>query len=285
MEYPSLWFTLGAIAVLWTLGYASILVFTVFSEAFPIFQAEGWNLITGTEWIPEENHGGFPIIFGSVAVTSIALAFAVPLAWASAVFTAECLEGRLRLFVKAVMELLAGIPGIIYGLVGMVFLSPWIKNTFHLIDGNTLLTAGLLLGVMILPVLMTLAEDAVRAVPEEYRATALALGLTRWETLRSVTLPQARSGLMGALFLGMGRALGETVAVLLVIGSLDRLPSPWYNMLDAGQNIPAKLGREAAESLGYGLQWNALMGLGALLFIVAASTTILGNRFLGRIRT
>ena len=166
----------------------------------------------------------------------------------------------------------------------MILTAVWVRDVFGLIDGNTLFTAGLLLAVMILPTIMTLSEDALQAVPGEYRETALGLGLTRLETVWRAVLPQALPGIAGAVFLGMGRAMGETIAVMLVIGGLDRIPDPWYNLFQPGQSIPSKIGREAAESLGFGLQWHALIGLGLILFILVMTLSWTGNRLLRRVR-
>ena len=149
-----------------------------------------------------------------------------------------------------------------------------------MLDGNTLATAGCLLAIMILPTVLTLSEDAMRAVPAEYREIALGLGLSKWQMATGVVLPQALPGIMGAVLLGIGRAMGETIAVMLVVGSLDRIPDPWFNIFSSGQTIPSKLGREAAESIGEGTHWSALMALGLTLFIMVLLINFLGNRFI-----
>ena len=263
-------------------------VFVLFSflviESLPVFQNQGWDFLAGTEWFPGESYGALPMIVGSLWVTLLAVGLVLPVALGSAVFTSEYLSPAMRWRVKSVMELLAGVPGIIYGLMGVSFLAVWVRDVFGLIDGNTLFTAGLLLAMMILPTVMTLSEDALQAVPGEYRQSALALGLTRLETVWRGVLPQAMPGIAGAVFLGLGRAMGETIAVMLVIGGLDRMPSPWFNVFSPAQNIPAKIGREAAESLGFGLQWSALMGLGLVLFVMVMSLTYLGTRLVRRTR-
>jgi len=222
------------------------------------------------------------MIFGSLMVTGLALVFVLPFALGAAILTSEFLPPRSRLWVKAMMELLAGIPGIIYGLIGISLLVPFVQKGFNLIDGNTLLTAGFLLAVMILPTIMTLAEDSLHGVPGEFRQSALSLGMTRWQMIRGAVLPNALPGIAGAVFLGLGRAMGETIAVMLVIGGLDRIPVPWINVFSSGQSIASKLGREAAESIGSGLQWNALIGLGLVLFLLVMTLTWIGNTLLIR---
>lgn len=279
---PAFWITGSAAAL--ASGMVILLFLTLLWESIPIVQSEGLAFFRGTDWFAGEVYGALPMVFGSLAVTVLAVALVLPFALGSAIFTSEFLTGRRRLMVKAVMELLAGVPGIVYGLLGMALLTVWVRDLFGLIDGNTLFTAGLLLAVMVLPTVMTLAEDALQAVPGETRDTALALGLTRMETVWRAVVPQALPGLAGALFLGLGRAMGETLAVMLVIGGIDRIPQPWYNLFAPGQNIPSKIGREAAESLGFDLQWSALIALGLILFVMVMALTTLGHSLLRRVR-
>lgn len=279
---PAFWWT-GFTALLAS-GTIIILFVSLVIESIPIFKAQGVAFLWGTDWFAGEAYGALPMIFGSLMVTGIAVVMVLPFALGSAILTSEFLDGRLRLIVKAAMELLAGVPGIIYGLMGIALLTVWVRDVFGLIDGNTLFTAGLLLAVMILPTIMTLSEDALRAVPGEFRDTALSLGLTRMEMVLKVVVPQALPGLAGAVFLGVGRAMGETIAVMLVIGGIDRIPQPWFNWFAPGQSIPSKIGREAAESLGFDLQWSALIALGLVLFVMVMTLTSAGNFLLRRAR-
>jgi len=254
-------------------------------ESVPVFEAEGFGFLSGRDWWVGESYGGLPMIFGSAAVTLGALAMALPFALSGALVASEFLSPRQRLAVKSLMELFAGVPGIVYGLLGVGVLAPGVREFFGLIDGNTLFTAALLLAIMVLPTLLTLCEDALHAVPGSYRDQAESLGLSRLRAAFVVVLPEARSGLLGAVLLGLGRAMGETIAVMLVIGGRDGLPSPLYNLFLPGQSIPSKLGREAAEAVGAGLHWNALLGLGLLLFVMVFGMTVAGHLFLKRRRT
>lgn len=275
-------FWVTAAAALMSTGIVVTLFLYLLKESFPIVQAQGVSFLTGSDWVVGEVYGALPMILGSVLVTTLALILVLPLALGTALFTSEFLGPRWRWVVKSMMELLAGVPGILYGLLGVALLAVWVRDVFGLIDGNTLFTAGVLLAVMILPTIMTLSEDALRAVPGEYRETAWSLGLTRWETVTGVILPKALPGICGAVFLGLGRAMGETIAVMLVIGGLDRIPDPWYNLFSSGQSIPSKLGREAAEALGTDLQWHALMALGCVLFLLVMAMTLTGHLLLPR---
>jgi len=260
------------------------LFFFLVHESFPIIKLYGLDFWFGQDWWVGETYGALPMLYGSTLVTALACLLVLPLALAVAIFISEFLTSMNRRFVKAVLELLAGVPGIVYGLLGVTFLSLWIKDIFGLLDGNTLVTAACLLSIMILPTVLTLSEDAMRAVPAEYRENALGLGLSKWQTAITVVLPQALPGIMGAVLLGIGRAMGETIAVMLVVGSLDRIPDPWFNIFSSAQTIPSKLGREAAESIGEGTHWSALMALGLTLFLMVLVISFMGNRFLKRER-
>jgi phosphate transport system permease protein len=260
------------------------LFFFLIFESYPIFKLEGFDFWLGQDWWVGETYGALPMLYGSTLVTALACLLVIPLALAVAIFTSEFLSSTPRRFVKSVLELLAGVPGIVYGLLGVSFLSLWIKDIFGLLDGNTLATAGCLLAIMILPTVLTLSEDAMHAVPAEYRDNALGLGLSKWQTAIAVVLPQALPGIVGAVLLGIGRAMGETIAVMLVVGSLDRIPDPWFNIFSSAQTIPSKLGREAAESIGEGAHWSALMALGLTLFLMVFLITFVGNHFLKRRR-
>ncbi len=264
------------------LGAGAVLVFLGFllTQSLPVFREYGWEFLFGREWLPGERYGALPMLYGSVMVTVTALLWVLPLAWGSALLTAEFLSRRARWWVKAAMELLAGVPGVLYGLIGVTVLSVWVRDRFGLLDGNTLFTASLLLAVMVLPTIMTLSEDALRAVPREYREAALGLGARRTEVALGVVMPAAAPALLGAVMLGLGRALGETIAVMLVIGGRDAIPRPWFNLFAPGQSIPSKLGREAAESLGYGMHGSALMALGLLLLLLVLGLSLLGHRLL-----
>ncbi|MEK7238559.1 MAG: phosphate ABC transporter permease subunit PstC [Nitrospirota bacterium] len=249
-------------------------------DSYPVFTSIGLNFFTGREWHPADGvYGAFPMIYGSLIVTLLSVAFSLPLAIASAILVSEFLSERWRIWVKGGMELLAGVPSIVYGLIGITILNALVKSTFVLNEGDSILTASILLGIMILPTIMTVSEDAIHRVPKEYRETAWGLGLTRTETITSVVLPIAASGILGSILLGIGRAMGETMAVMLVIGSIDKLPAPFYNIFSPSQTMTSKLGREAAEALGSGLHWNALVALGLTLFLIVVGITLVSNTF------
>lgn len=278
----SWFFSLVALATL------TVLVGIFVWQSLPVWQHEGWNYLVGTKWFfRQKEFGALPMIYGSIVVSIIALVLAAPLGMGAAVFTAEYLSRTPRLAVKVLIELLAGVPSVVYGLLGILLLRDWIYELFaqfDLLSGDTLLTAGVLLAVMILPTIVTLSDDAMRAVPAAQRRAARALGLTRSETILHVALPQARRGLGAALLLALGRAFGETIAVFLVVGRQDNnLPKNLLSLrplLESGQTLTSKLG-SSETNIGYGdpLHWGAIVGLGLILLVLTGGLTVLGTGF------
>jgi len=266
---------------------ASIVVVVIFGflvkDAAPVFKSQGLRFLTGQEWDTSSNtYGALPMIVGTFWVAILAVGMAAPVALGSAVFTSEILKGRARVMVKSSIELLAGVPSIVYGLIGIALLLTFVRDLCRLPDGATIMSAGLLLGVMLLPTIMTVAEDALQAVPREIREASLGLGMTHTETILGAVLPHALPGLAGAILLGVGRALGETIAVMLVVGSLDRLPQPIYNILVPAQTMTSKIGREMNEVALGSMQYSALVGLGLLLFVITLLTTVAADLIVQR---
>ncbi len=272
-------FTGFALAVL-------VLLVGVFAwQSIPAWQHEGTSYVTGTKWFFRQHQfGALSMIYGSVVVALIALLLAAPLGLGAAVFISEYLPRRARLAAKMLIEMLAGIPSVVYGLLGILLLRDWVYDTFERFEplsGDTLLTAGILLAVMILPTIVTLADDALRAVPAAQRRAGRALGLTRAETIWGLCLPQARRGIGAAMLLSLGRALGETIAVFLVVGRQDNnVPASLFSpnqLLEAGQTLTSKLG-SSETNIAYGdpLHWGAIMGLGLLLLVLTGLVTLLG---------
>lgn len=233
----------------------------------------GWGIFSRSWHPPDGQYGMLSMMYGSTVVTLIALTFAVPLGLLAAIFTSEILPVRYRLYTKATLEILAGIPSIVYGLIGVAFLSVWIGDIFDLPSGRTLLTAGILISIMVLPTIISLSDDALHNVPARYREAAKGLGLYKYEIIRDAVLPIAKRDLMGAVLLALGRVLGETMAVMLVIGSIDRIPQPVFDFLMPGQTITSKLGREIAESAFGSLHFSALIFMGLLLLLAVVVMT------------
>jgi len=254
-----------------------LILFFTLQEGLPAFTQLGLReFLLGKVWRPgQEQYGILPMILGSVYVTAGAILFGVPLAVFCAVFLAEIAPAAVRSVVRPAVELLAGIPSVVYGLFGMVVLVPFIRRTFQ-VDGNSgfgLLAASIVLAVMILPTITNIAEDAIRAVPREFKEGSLALGTTHWQTIVNVTLPAARSGIVAAIILGIGRALGETMAMIMVIGNSVIIPEPrGINPLTIFLSQARTLTGNIAVEIAYatGLQEDALFATGVVLFVMIA---------------
>ncbi len=227
-----------------------------------------WNASKG-------EFGILSMLYGTLTVTCIALTIATPIGLLTAIYTSEYLPRKRRLIVKSLFEILAGIPSIIYGLIGVAFFSLWVEDIFNLLTGRTILTAGFLVALMIIPSIITLVDDALQQVPSALRDTATGLGLYKHEVLCTVTLPTALPQITNAILLALGRALGETMAVMLVIGSIDKIPSPFYNVFSPGQTITSKIGRELGESSFGSLHFQALTFSGLILLVIVMSITFL----------
>jgi phosphate transport system permease protein len=253
-----------------------LLMLLIFS--WQAFYKQGWQLFT-TVWNPPAGqYGILSMLYGTAAVTVIAVTIAVPLGIFTVIMISEIVPGRYRIAVKSLLELLAGIPSIIYGLIGVAVFSIWIGNIFDLQTGRTILTGGVLLAIMILPIVITLSEDALHNVPAAYREAAFSFGLYRHEVIGSVLFPIAKSDIIGGVLLGLGRAMGETMAVMLVIGSIDRIPDPVFNTLVPGQTITSKLGREIAESAFGSLHFSSMICMGFILLLSVLVITLIAQR-------
>lgn len=260
-------------------------------QSVPVWKHEGWSYLLDRKWFFRQHEFGVvPMVYGTLVVSFIALVLAVPVGWGAAIFTSEYLPKRPRMAVKVLIELLAGVPGVIYGLLGILLLRDWVYDTFEVFEplsGDTLLTAGLLLAVMILPTVVTLSDDALRTIPSAQRLAARGLGLTKAETIWGIVLPQSRRGLVAAVLLALGRAMGETTAVFLVVGRQDNnLPENWYSprvWLESGQTITSKL-VSSETNIAYGdpIHWGAIVGLGLLLLVLTGAATLIGTAFIRR---
>lgn len=260
-------------------------------EAWPAIRGHGAEMLSGGEWFyRHERFGALAMIFGSGVVSLVALALAAPVAFATAIFISEWLPHGLRPWAKAAVEFLAAVPSVVYGLLGILFLRNWMADwlaPFDPLSGDMLLTAAVLLGVMILPTVTTFAEDALRAVPAAQRLAARGLALDRAQAIRRVVLPQAWPGMVGAALLGLGRALGETIAVFLVVGRLDnRLPESFFDLsplVGPGQTLTSKLGGpETHLAMGDPLHWGAMLTLGLILLVLTSLFVAFGSLLMRR---
>ncbi len=255
-----------------------LLVFLVHAS-WDFWQHNGLSNTVATQWYPYESlFGLLPAIVGTIWGVIIAMSIAIPCGLAAAIVSSEILPSAWQDWSRLSMEILAGIPSIVYGLLGLWLLLPWLHQHFNLLTGHSLLAAGIILSLMILPTIMLLAQDALHAVSKEQREAAINLGLNWNQRLCRVLLPQAWFGIRSALLLALGRALGETMAVMLVVGSLDRLPQPFYNILEPAQTLTSRIGREIGEASFGSIHFSALMACGLLLALSAILLSLFAQR-------
>lgn len=223
----------------------------------------------GKEYLPTATpaplFGVLPLLFGTLLVSIMAIALALPLGLGVAIYMSELADERIRKFLKPVIELLAGIPSVVYGFFGLVVLAPIVQKTFHLSVGETALTGSIILAIMALPTIISVAEDAMRNTPRAMREASLALGATQWQTIYKVVIPYAKSGISAAVVLGMGRAIGETMAVLMVTGNAAVIPTSIFNSV---RTIPATIAAELGEAPSGEAHYQALFLLGCILFLI-----------------
>ncbi|MDQ6997469.1 MAG: phosphate ABC transporter permease subunit PstC [Mariprofundus sp.] len=252
--------------------------FFLVQASAPFWASAGIKVLTGTEWFPYEMlFGMLPAIIGSTWAILIALFIAIPCGVATAIVTTELVSSSLASATRMGMEVLAAIPSIVYGLIGLWLLLPLLQSSFDLLSGHSLLAAGLILALMILPLITLMSMDALRLVSNTQREAGMSLGLS-WEALLfRVLLPQAWPAIRGGILLAMGRALGETMAVMLVVGSLDRMPEPIMNILQPAQTLTSRIGREIGEAAFGSIHFSALMACGLLLALIGLSISLFAH--------
>jgi phosphate transport system permease protein len=250
-----------------------VITIFIFSEGMPIMFKYGLRqFLLGLNWYPsEKSFGLLPMIVGSLFVTSGALLVGVPTGLACAVVLTQFASKRLGRILKPVIELLAGIPSVVYGFIGIVVIVPFIRENLGG-PGLSVLAASLVLGIMILPTIISISIDAFQALPPTYREGSIALGATVWQTTRMVLVPAARSGIIAAIILGMGRAIGETMAVIMIAGNAAAIPgSPLAPVRTLTSNIALEMGYASGEHR------EALFATGVILFIIIMVLNTLAN--------
>ncbi len=227
------------------------------------------EFFTGEEWFPTAQPaaqlGVMPLVLGTLWVSLGAILLALPLGLAAAVFMSEIAGDNVRRIMKPLIELLAGIPSVVYGFFGLVIIVPLIQKTFNLPVGETGLAGSIILGIMALPTIITISEDAMRNTPRAMKEASLALGASKWQTIYKVVIPYSISGISAGAILGIGRAIGETMAVLMVTGNAAVIP---HSILEPVRTIPATIAAELGEAPNGGLHYQALFALGCILFLI-----------------
>lgn len=252
-----------------TLAFVLLIFAFLAREGVPAFFEVSPGALFNTRWYPIEGFFGlWPLILGSVLVTVGAAILAIPTGLLAAVFVAEVSPRWLREIVKPLIEVLAGIPSVVLGFLGMVALSPAVRQTFNAPTGLTAFTGSLVLAYMALPTIISVAEDALDSVPRAYRDAALALGATRWQTIWRVTVPAAKSGILTAMMLGIGRAIGETMAVMMVTGNAARMPLTLDSFMQPVRTMTATIAAEMGEVAQGSTHFHVLFAIGIVLFVI-----------------
>lgn len=275
-------FFIVAMASIFTLA---LIVAFLFMEGLPIFsKVSVKDFIFGKYWYPTSDpadFGIFPLIIASLSVTVISSVISIPLGVASALFLAEIASKRAREIFKPVVELLAALPSVVIGFFGMVVVAPFLQNTFDIPVGLNLFNASMMLAFMSVPTICSIGEDAIFGVPKELKEASLALGATHWETIWRVIMPASISGVSTAIILGMSRAIGETMVVLMVAGGAAMLPG---SIFDPVRPLPASIAAEMAEAPFRGDHYYALFATGIVLFLFTMCFNMVAEYIANRYR-
>jgi len=274
-----------------SVGFVALIFLFLLREGLPVFFEVPPGNLLGIRWYPTfDLFGTLPLILGSVLVTVVAIAIALPLGVATAVFVREVSPGWAREILKPMIEVLAGIPSVVLGFFGMTLIAPLVREVLGAPTGLTAFVGALILAYMALPTIISVAEDALDTVPKSYRDAGLAMGATQWQTIWRVVVPAARSGIVTALMLGMGRAIGETMAVMMVTGNAARMPLTLDSLFRPARTMTATIAAEMGEVAQGSVHYHALFGIGIMLFLLtftinlAAAATIFKKRRRGGLR-
>ncbi|MDP8992126.1 MAG: phosphate ABC transporter permease subunit PstC [Actinomycetota bacterium] len=290
-------FALVALACgLAVLAILALIALATTDQALPAFRHQGHGFLTSDRWAPsEDSFGALPFVYGTMVVSAIALALAVPVSIGIALFLSELAPRRLRRPVTYVIDLLAAIPSVVFGLWGLLVVAPVIIRLYDRVssatesvpvlstlfgspvNGKSYFTAGLILALMITPIVTSLIREVYDTVPRDHKEAALALGATRWEMIRGAVFPHSRSGTVAAVMLGLGRAMGETIAAALVIGSSPQITARIFGSGDAMAAVIANQFGEAG-----GIHRSALIGLGVVLFAMTIVVNMVARFVFGR---
>lgn len=263
----------GMSAILFVFG----IFYFIFREGSDfLFHGLNWReFLTSPEWYPSsvshKRYGTLALIAGTASVTVLAMLLAVPFGLGAAIFVSEFCPPRVRETLKILIELLAAIPSVVWGFIGLTVMNPLIIQLFNAPIGLNVLNGGIILALMSVPIIVSIGEDALKAVPDSYREAALALGATRWQVVYRVLLPAARNGLLAAVLLGVGRAVGETMAVLMATGHAVKIPT---SPLDSVRTLTATIAAELGEAPMHSEHYQVLFIIGILLFIITFSVNL-----------
>jgi phosphate transport system permease protein len=261
-------------------GYSAIIfVLLIFyflvREGLPTIGQVSFTNLISTRWYPIENYFGLlPLLLGSLLVTIGAALFAVPIGICTAVYIAEVAPRKMRELLKPIVEVLGGIPSVVLGFLGILILAPYIRRLLAIPTGLSAIAGSILLSAVAIPTIVSVAEDALDSVPRSYRDAALALGATQWQTIWRVTLPAARSGVLTGVMLGIGRVIGETMAVMMVTGNAAVMPIKWNSFFLPVRTMTATIAAEMGEVASNSTHYHVLFFIGLVLFIISLGINI-----------
>lgn len=273
-----------------TAGYSAIvfvglIFFFLLREGLPTLKEVPLSKLLSVRWYPiEEYFGILPLIGGSLIVTLGATLIAVPFGVGTAVYIAEIAPRWAREFLKPFVEVLGGLPSVVLGFLGILVLSPFLRRALNLPTGLTALTGALLLGGIAIPTVVSVAEDALDAVPKSYRDAAIALGATKWQTIWRVTLPAARSGVLTAVMLGVGRAIGETMTVMMVTGNAPVIPKGLGALFAPTRTMTATIAAEMGEVANGSVHYHVLFFIGIVLFLISLFVNVTASAVVFRVQ-
>jgi phosphate transport system permease protein len=270
------------------IGYSAILFvglifYFLISEGLPALTEVPISEFLKTRWYPiEDYYGLLPLLVGSLIVTVGALIIAIPSGLLTAIYIAEVAAPRTKEFLKPLVELLGGFPSVVLGFLGLLILSPYLRVILGLPTGLSALTGALILAGIALPAIVSISEDALDTVPKSYRDASLALGATEWQTIWRVTLPAARSGVLTAIMLGIGRAIGETMVVLMVTGNAPMMPEGLATFINPTRTMTATIAAEMGEVANGSTHYHVLFFIGIVLFIITLAINVTASSFVFR---
>jgi phosphate ABC transporter permease protein PstC len=269
-----------ALVSLVTLG---LVFFFLLFNSIPFFQNNDlWAFLTGKVWQPFSDYplyGVLPLLMGTILVSLVAAIIAIPIGIGCTIYLSEIADPRVKRILKPIIEVLAGVPSVVYGLFAALVLSNWIFDIFHPVARLNALNGALILSVMMIPILVSVAEEAMNSVPGSLREASLALGATKWETIRRVILPASLPGIVAAIVLSIGRAVGETMAVIMATGSATQFTT---SILDSVRPITAALAIDVPESVAGSMQYYSLFAVGLLLFAITFTINLVADYVLTR---
>jgi phosphate transport system permease protein len=266
-------------------GFSSIIIVLMIflfllREGLPALHEVALSDLFTTRWYPIEDYFGIlPLFSGSLLVTIVSILIAIPFGVGTAVYIAEIAPRRVKEILKPMIEILAGIPSVVLGFIGIVFLSPTLRELLNLPTGLTAFTGAVLLALISIPTIVSVGEDALNAVPQSYREASYALGITRWQTIWRVTLPAARSGVLTAVMLGISRTLGETMAVMMVTGNAPTIFTGIQSLFKPTRTMTATIASEMGEVANGSTHYHVLFFIGIILFLFSLIINIISNHF------